>query len=220
MGDSLEVLTLPCPTCECFTQELFFAYENNMSGLTEFEVARLRWMELNLRLPDAGVLNTFPDELACHARLVEIRWPNGVHCPRCHEEFIGFLEGRQTFHCQTCLFQFTSKSYSLLHRSRVSLTNWFQATETIIQAYSHDAMGVSLTGKSLASQLGISYAATCRLRGLIMGDIAKHGHDSLIARCICIESISRPQGLPEGSEAYFLWIHDQYTLRSERLRNF
>jgi hypothetical protein len=42
----------------------------------------------------------FADPDACHAYMVRQRWPNGVTCPTCGSDKVGFIATRRVFECK------------------------------------------------------------------------------------------------------------------------
>jgi transposase-like protein len=69
----------------------------------------------------------FPDEEACLKFLIQSRWPNGFICPRCgHNEYY-WKEGRKLLQCKRCEYQASPTAGTVMHRSRMPLTMWFQA---------------------------------------------------------------------------------------------
>jgi transposase-like protein len=52
----------------------------------------------------------FASEKTCHDFMTEMRWPNGVQCPRCGSKDIGkFVETRRVWNCKGCKKQFSAK---------------------------------------------------------------------------------------------------------------
>ncbi len=68
----------------------------------------------------------FPDEAACRAHLIELRWGGRVRCARCecHETW-ELQNGR--FECKRCGHQTSVTAGTLLHRTRKPLRLWFRA---------------------------------------------------------------------------------------------
>ena len=73
----------------------------------------------------------FHNEVATIARLEEIVWPNGVHCPRCCglDRITDVKGGRAGLRrCGLCKREFTVTVGTIFERSYVKLHLWFQAT--------------------------------------------------------------------------------------------
>jgi transposase-like protein len=71
-------------------------------------------------------------EAACRAYLEEVRWPDGVRCPRCDSGAAWRLEARKRFACSECLYQFSVTSGTLLHKSHAPFWKWLLAVELIV----------------------------------------------------------------------------------------
>jgi transposase-like protein len=68
----------------------------------------------------------FPDEAACRAHLIELRWGGRVRCARCEcDETWELQNGR--FECKRCSHQTSVTAGTLLHRTRKPLRLWFRA---------------------------------------------------------------------------------------------
>jgi len=70
----------------------------------------------------------FPDDDACAAWLVSVRWPEGFECPRCGHHHGWALGGKaHTFECARCHRQTSVTAGTVLHGSKLDLTVWFWA---------------------------------------------------------------------------------------------
>ena len=68
----------------------------------------------------------FPNEAACRAYLIELRWGGSVRCARCEcDETWELQNGR--FECKRCGHQTSVTAGTLLHRTRKPLRLWFRA---------------------------------------------------------------------------------------------
>ena len=93
----------------------------------------------------------FSNEKTCHEFMTEMRWPNGVECPRCGSKEIGKLvETRRVWNCKGCKKQFSAKVGTIFEDSPLSLTKWLPATWLIVNAKNgisscelHRALGVT-----------------------------------------------------------------------------
>ena len=70
----------------------------------------------------------FPDDDACAAWLIEMRWPDGFVCPACgHEKGWALRRKAHTFECAGCRRQTSVTAGTILHASKLPLTVWFWA---------------------------------------------------------------------------------------------
>jgi transposase-like protein len=90
-------------------------------------------------------------EDGARAYLEELRWPDGVECPRCASQRVGFLEARKKYYCRDCFYQFRVTVGTVLHNSHVSLTDWLVAVRLILEA----ERGFPAT--RLQARLGLTY---------------------------------------------------------------
>lgn len=91
----------------------------------------------------------FADEGACRAYLAQSRWPNGYRCPRCTHSEAFELPRRLLWQCKACGYQTSVTAGTVLHRTRVSLRDWFWA------AYLVATHTPGLSALQLQRQLGI-----------------------------------------------------------------
>jgi len=100
----------------------------------------------------------FPNEGACWAELVRLRWPKGRACPDCRRA-MGFVQTRRLFQCGRCRKQISVTAGTVFHQSHTPLQKWFWAIFLIANA----PKGVS--ARYLQKQLGIKHYRTAWLMG-------------------------------------------------------
>ena len=68
----------------------------------------------------------FDDPVFTEQWFIEQRWPDGVTCPRCESTLISPRKNRrpQPFRCNDCRFDFSVKSWTLMHGSPLKLKVW------------------------------------------------------------------------------------------------
>lgn len=91
----------------------------------------------------------FADEEACRLYLAASRWPEGFRCPRCGFEAGLELPGRLLWRCRECGRDTSVTAGTMLHRTRLPLTQWFWA------AYLVTTHTPGLSALQLQRQLGI-----------------------------------------------------------------
>ena len=94
----------------------------------------------------------FPSEADCHAYLTDIRFAQGVTCPKCGGKRIGSIATRALLRCKDCRMQFSSTAGTCFHKTRTSLLEWFWAIFLVAK----DKRGHSAL--QLSKELGIPYA--------------------------------------------------------------
>ena len=113
-----------------------------------------------------GVIDQYSDDASCRAYLEELRWPNGVECPRCRGNVSRIAE-RNQFDCNSCRYQFSVTAGTLFHDSHLPLRKWFLAIYLICES----KKGIS--AKQLQRMLSVSYKTAWYLSHRIrdaMGD--------------------------------------------------
>ncbi|MEP6669341.1 MAG: IS1595 family transposase [Chthoniobacter sp.] len=79
--------------------------------------------EINL----VNLIEQFGSNEKCRQRLTELRWPNGVECPRCASKSISTVFDRDQYDCNGCRYQFSATSGTIFHDTHLSLAKWFLA---------------------------------------------------------------------------------------------
>src|ERR687893_2240162 len=97
------------------------------------------------------LVDRFGSEDKCHAYLEELRWPDGVRCPRCDSAKISRIQKRRQFDCDACRYQFSVRVGTIFHDSKLPLWKWFLA----IYLMSESKKGVS--ANQLKRVLGVAY---------------------------------------------------------------
>jgi transposase-like protein len=94
----------------------------------------------------------FSDEDVCRDFLAGLRWPNGVECPYCGSDRVGYLQTRGVWKCKgkDCRRQFSVKKGTIFEDSPIPLSKWLPA----IWLYSAGKKGRS--SHQLAKDLGVT----------------------------------------------------------------
>lgn len=76
----------------------------------------------------------FSNPETCFWFVAEMRWPDGVECPRCGGGGFSFLKSRMMFKCKTCTKQYSVKVGTIFEDSPVGLDKWLTAMWLISSA--------------------------------------------------------------------------------------
>jgi transposase-like protein len=131
------------------------------------------------------LVERFGSEDKCRTYLEELRWPDGVECPRCGAKTVSRLEDRKQYECSKCRYQFSVTAGTIMHDSHLPLWKWFLAIYLVTES----KKGIS--AKQLQRTLAVSYktawylshrirdamgdAEQPPLRGIIEADETWHG---------------------------------------------
>ena len=111
-------------------------------------------------------VKAFDTEEKAEAWFIEQRWPNGIACPHCGGMNIAVIANRkpQPFRCRSCRKHFSVKTGTLLHSSKLPLSQWAIA----FYLYNTNLKGVS--SMKLHRDLGIAQSSAWymahRIRGM------------------------------------------------------
>lgn len=87
-------------------------------------------MDMNL----VKLVEDFHSEDACREFLVDLRWPNGIACPRCGGMTISRIQKRGQFDCDACRYQFSVTAGTIFHDTKLPLWKWFIATYLMVES--------------------------------------------------------------------------------------
>jgi len=97
------------------------------------------------------MLQKYSTDEKCREILTKLRWPEGVHCPRCGEDRICYLEERKQFECGSCGYQFSVTTGTVFNDTHLPLEKWFATTYLLCEA----KKGISAC--QIQRTVGISY---------------------------------------------------------------
>jgi transposase-like protein len=86
--------------------------------------------EVNL----VNLIQQFNSEDKCRNYLEALRWPEGVLCPRCECESVSKLEARNQYECNSCRYQFSVTSGTIMHDTHLPLWKWFLTVYMIVES--------------------------------------------------------------------------------------
>jgi len=117
----------------------------------------------------------FPTPEACRAYLRLVRWPDGFFCPRCRGDQAFSLPRRNLEQCKSCGYQVSLTAGTILHRSHVSLPQWFWA------AYLMSTLKPGISALQLQHALGLgSYQAAWLLCHKLRRAMVRPGREQLV----------------------------------------
>ncbi len=82
-------------------------------------------------------MERFPDEDSCRAYLAELRWQDGVRCPRCASEKVHKINRPWTWQCKQCTksgYKFTPLVGTIFENTNYPLRTWFQVIYLMCQS--------------------------------------------------------------------------------------
>ena len=91
----------------------------------------------------------FATEETCRAYLAQVRWPDGMACPRCHQRK-AWETTRSRYECARCGFQISVLAGTIFQDTKADLRLWFRAMWYVTNQKS----GVSALGLQRALGLG------------------------------------------------------------------
>jgi transposase-like protein len=80
------------------------------------------------------LMDKFHSEDACREILEDLRWPDGITCPRCQSKSISHIRKYDVYDCNSCRYQFSVKSGTIFHDSHLPLRKWFVAVFLMVES--------------------------------------------------------------------------------------
>lgn len=93
----------------------------------------------------------FPDNAACAAYLIKLRWPNGFICSACKIATTPRSGSRGRLTCPLCRHRTYAQAGTIFDKTRTPLTTWFEAAWHVSTAKN------GLSAKTLERTLGTKY---------------------------------------------------------------
>lgn len=97
------------------------------------------------------LMDEFGTDDKCREVLEQLRWPEGVCCPRCESKKVSRIKERQQFDCDECRYQFSVLSGTIFHDTHLPLKKWFVAIYLTVEA----KKGIS--ANQMKRTIGVSY---------------------------------------------------------------
>ena len=97
-------------------------------------------------------LELWGDDQKANDWFVSKRWPNGIECPYCDSDNISNRKSKRMtpqYHCKSCGKNFTVKTGTIMHNSKISLSDWALAF------YAHVTNLKGISSMKLHRDLGI-----------------------------------------------------------------
>ena len=104
-----------------------------------------------------ALIDDYHSEAACHELLVDLRWPNGVACPRCGSLSVSELRKRPVYDCNACRYQFSVTAGTIMHDTHLPLRKWFIAIYLMCESKK------SVSALQLKRVLGVPYQTAWHL---------------------------------------------------------
>ena len=98
-----------------------------------------------------GFVEMFPDNAACVAYLIKLRWPQGFVCPACKTNAIPWQASRGRLACPFCRYLTSVSAGTIFDKTRTPLTTWFEA------AWHMSTAKNGMSAKTLERTLGTKY---------------------------------------------------------------
>ena len=80
------------------------------------------------------LMDSFHSEERCRKILEEVRWPDGVACPRCEGTKYAYDSVRFVYDCYSCGYQFSVISGTMLHDTHLPIRKWFIAVLLMVES--------------------------------------------------------------------------------------
>lgn len=131
---------------------------------------RIRKPETKQAVNLVNLIENFGSEEKCREYLEQVRWPEGVTCPRCGCKSVSTIENRHQYDCNDCRYQFSVRAGTIFHDSHLPLWKWFLAAYMMIES----KKGVS--ANQIKREIEVSYKTAwylCHRIRAAMSDAAK-----------------------------------------------
>jgi transposase-like protein len=87
-------------------------------------------MEVNL----VNLVELYRNEEDCRKALEDLKWPDGVKCPRCKSDKVSSIKNRDQYYCDACHYNFSVTAGTIFHDSHLPLWKWFLAVYLMMES--------------------------------------------------------------------------------------
>ncbi len=113
---------------------------------------------MNAKFTLSQFLDRFPNDTACLEEIKQLRYPNGIDCPKCkkvtpHHK----ITKRQAYACQWCGNHIYPLAGTVFEKTTTSLKLWFYAIYLMAQTRA------GISAKQLQRELGVTYKTAWRM---------------------------------------------------------
>jgi transposase-like protein len=142
-------------------------------------------------------INNLIDEAQCYRKIREIRWSNGVRCPKCKSDKTvknGHNDRHkecQRYNCKSCNAGFDDLSGTVFAKHHQPVTKW------ILCLY---FMGLNLSNRQIAQELEINETDCQQMTTLLRGAVYENTPDILLSgevECDEVYIVAGHKGHPE-----------------------
>lgn len=152
-------------------------------------------MESNIDM--IQMMDRFGTEEKCRAVLEELRWPDGIQCPRCNSVKISRIHDRAQFDCDSCRYQFSVTSGTIWHDTHLPLRKWFMAIYLTVESKK------GFSANQMKRVIGVSYKTAWFLCHRIRAAMTEQDPTPLNGTVECDETFiggrTRGKGLGKGA---------------------
>lgn len=153
-------------------------------------------MESNIDM--IQMMDRFGTEDKCRAVLEELRWPDGIRCPRCNSVKISHIYDRGQFDCEICRYQFSVTAGTIWHDTHLPLRKWFMAIYLTVESKK------GFSANQMKRVIGVSYKTAWFLCHRIRAAMTEQDPAQLNGTVECDETFigGRLRGKGLGKGAY------------------
>ena len=127
-------------------------------------------------------LKKFPDNNAIIDYFVDIRYPEGVICPKCERKEVKRRKDNPKFyHCNFCNYDFSVFKDTIFEHTSTDLQKWFYAIHLFLNA----KKGIS--AKQLQREIGVTYKCAWRILHQIRKAMEDKGSDKFYETIVEID---------------------------------
>ncbi|MCH8801749.1 MAG: IS1595 family transposase [Chloroflexi bacterium] len=97
------------------------------------------------------LMERFHSDEKCREVLEELRWPNGIGCPRCGGSRHAHDTVRGVYDCYACGYQFSVLAGTIFHDTKLPLRKWFITVMLMVESKK------GMSANQLKRVIGVSY---------------------------------------------------------------
>lgn len=126
----------------------------------------------------AKLIEHYRDDENCRRKLVELRWPHGIHCPDCDCGECYDIAKRKQYQCKKCDYRFSVTAGTIFHNTNLPLWKWFVTIYLMLE--SKKGISAAQIGRTIDVSYPTAWHLCHRIREALDDDDDEGGPTSLL----------------------------------------
>ena len=146
------------------------------------------------------LIQHYSEDADCRELLKELRWPDGVRCPRCDHDEVYDIKKRNQYQCKACEYRFSVTAGTIFDNTNLPLWKWFVAIYLILE--SKKGISAAQVGRTIDVSYPTAWHLCHRIREALDEDDDEDGPPPLLKGIVEVDETwvgGKKRGVGRGS---------------------